>query len=73
MSNKLSRGLAAAAVLVAGLCTTVMNWRFAYQLANNQFDSYVWAIFSVALDVCKWMMLPIAAVAWRAHKPDHAI
>ena len=63
-----SRCLAVAAVIVAGLCTTVMNWRFAFQLASNHFDAYVWAVFSVALDVCKWMMLPFAALAWRIHK-----
>ena len=62
------RWLAVSAVLVAGLCTTVMNWRFAFQLALNQFDAYVWATFSVALDICKWMMLQFAALAWRRHK-----
>jgi len=68
MPSKTSRYVAAVAILVAGFCTTVMNWRFSFQLATNQFDAHVWAAFSVALDVCKWIMLPFAALAWRAHK-----
>ncbi|MDX2308557.1 MAG: hypothetical protein NW216_09985 [Hyphomicrobium sp.] len=60
--------LAAFAILVAGICTTAMNWRFSYQLGANEFDSVVWATFSVALDVAKWLMLPFAALACRHHK-----
>jgi len=68
MTNQLFRCLAITAVLVAGICTTIMNWRFSFQLGANQFDAYVWGIFSVALDICKWTMLPFAAFAWRTHK-----
>ena len=50
------RLLALAAVLTAGVCTTIMNWHFSYQLGTNVFDAYVWGTFSVALDVCKWTM-----------------
>jgi hypothetical protein len=64
----MSRRIAIAAVLVAGLCTTAMNWRFSYQLGTTVWDSYTWATFSVALDVSKWLMLPFAALAWRDHK-----
>jgi hypothetical protein len=63
-----ARYLAALAILVAGSCTTAMNWRFSYQLGTNEFDGTVWALFSVALDVAKWLMLPFAAVAWPARK-----
>jgi hypothetical protein len=56
------------AVLVAGACTTAMNWRFSFQLGANPFDSYTLAIFSVALDVSKWFMLPCAALAWNGHR-----
>ena len=45
-----------------------MNWRFSYQLGTSPADSYTWAIFSVALDVVKWFMLPIAVLAWTDHK-----
>jgi len=45
-----------------------MNWRFSYQLGTTEWDSYTWAIFSVALDVAKWLMLPCAALAWKFHK-----
>jgi hypothetical protein len=45
-----------------------MNWRFAYQLGTTEWDSIIWAIFSVALDVTKWVMLPFAAQAGRHHK-----
>jgi hypothetical protein len=45
-----------------------MNWHFSYQLGTTQWDSYTWAIFSVALDVTKWLMLPCAALAWTHHK-----
>lgn len=68
----LSRGAAAVAVVVAGACTTAMSWRFSYQLGTNAWDGTVWAVFSVALDVAKWLMLPFAALAWRQHKPRAA-
>jgi hypothetical protein len=61
--------IAVLAVLVAGACTTAMNWRFSYQLGTTEWDSCIWAIFSVALDVTKWLMLPYAASASRSHKP----
>jgi hypothetical protein len=64
----MTRTLAIIAVLIAGICTTAMNWRFSYQLGMTVWDSYTWATFSVALDVSKWLMLPIAALAWRDHK-----
>jgi hypothetical protein len=63
-----SRCVAGAAIIVAGVCTTAMNWRFSYQLGTSVWDSYTWAIFSVALDVTKWLILPFAALAWRNHK-----
>lgn len=63
-----SRLFATLAVLVACGCTTAMNWRFSYQLGTSPADSYTWAIFSVALDVVKWFMLPIAVLAWTDHK-----
>lgn len=68
MISMTTRCIAAMAIIIAGACTTAMNWRFSYQLGTTEFDSITWAIFSVALDVSKWLMLPIAAVAWRAHK-----
>ena len=64
----LSRCTAGAAIVVAGICTTAMNWRFSYQLGTSAWDSYTWATFSVALDITKWLMLPFAALAWRNHK-----
>lgn len=66
--NILTRPAAALAILIAGVCTTAMNWRFAYQLGTSELDSIIWATFSVALDVAKWLMLPFAALAWRNHK-----
>jgi hypothetical protein len=62
------RALAITAIVVAGACTTAMNWRFSYQLGNTTWDSYVWGMFSVALDVAKWLMLTFAASAWPSHK-----
>src|SRR5690349_16023745 len=64
----LTRYLACLAIFIAGACTTAMNWRFSYQLGATDWDSYTWAIFSVALDVAKWLMLPFAALAWRHHQ-----
>ena len=64
----MKRLLATAAIVVAGVCTTAMNWRFSYQLGTNEFDSITWAVFSVALDVLKWVMLPYAALASGTHK-----
>src|SRR6266513_787331 len=63
-----SRCVAGLAIVVAGICTTAMNWRFSYQLGTTEWDSYTWATFSVALDVSKWLMLSFAALAWREHK-----
>lgn len=63
-----TRSAAVLAILIAGACTTAMNWRFSYQLGTNQWDSIIWAIFSVALDVTKWLILPFAALTWRSHK-----
>ena len=65
----MNRKIATVAVIVAGLCTTSMNWRFSFQLGTSVCDSYIWAIFSVALDVAKWFMLPFAAQSWATHKP----
>lgn len=64
----MARIIAAIAIVVAGACTTAMNWRFSYQLGTSLWDCYTWAIFSIALDVTKWLMLPFAALAWRNHK-----
>lgn len=63
-----TRYIAALAVLVAGACTTAMNWRFSFQLGTGEWDSYTWATFSVALDVTKWLMLPCAALVWKFDK-----
>jgi hypothetical protein len=60
--------IAVTAIVVAGVCTTAMNWRFSFQLGTSVWDSYTWAIFSVALDVAKWLMLPYAARAWKVHQ-----
>ena len=65
----LNRSAATITIVVAGVCTTAMNWRFSYQLGTTEWDSYTWATFSVALDVSKWLMLPFAALAWGNHKP----
>lgn len=64
----LTRLVTALVILIAGACTTAVNWRFLYQLGTSEFDSIVLATFSVALDVAKWLMLPLAALAWRTHK-----
>ena len=66
--HRIAHGLAFLAIFVAGACTTAMNWRFSYQLGISEWDSYTWAIFSVALDVTKWLMLPFAALAWRHYR-----
>src|SRR5262249_23799862 len=62
------RYLAVAAVFTAGACTTAMNWRFSYQLGTTDWDSVIWAVFSVALDITKWLMLPFAALSGMRHK-----
>ena len=64
----MNQKIAAIAIVVAGACTTSMNWRFSIQLGTTVYDSYIWAIFSVALDVTKWFMLPFAARALPNHK-----
>ena len=64
----MTRLVAATAIIVAGACTMAMNWSFSYQLGTTEFDRYTWAIFSVALDISKCLMLPVAALAWPSHK-----
>ncbi len=66
--RSLPRFFATLAILVACACTTVMNWRFSYQLGTTPTDSITWALFSVALDVVKWLMLPVAVLAWTHHR-----
>ena len=39
----MTRTFAIIAMLVAGICTTAMNWRFSYQLGTTIWDSYTWA------------------------------
>lgn len=68
MTSVITHFIAIAAIVVAGLCTTAMNWRFSFLLGTTYWDGYIWAIFSVALDVSKWIMLPYAAAAGTAHK-----
>ena len=60
------RVVAGGAVLVAGACTTTMNWQFGHGLASSELDGHILGTFSVALDVCKWFALGLAALAWRA-------
>ncbi len=70
--STLARYLAALAVFIAGACSTAMDWRFSYRLGTSEIDSIIWATFSVALDIAKWLMLPVAALAWRNQKaPCH--
>lgn len=63
----MSRALLFLAVIVAGICTTIMNYRFAYQLGHDQLDKTVWGVFSIALDICKWFIL---AVSLHGTKPQ---
>jgi hypothetical protein len=60
--------IAITAIVVGGLCTTAISWRFSFQLGTTNWDGYIWAIFSVALDDTKWLMLPYAAVAGTTQK-----
>lgn len=66
--STLTRIVAATAVLTAGVCTALMNWRFSTTLGGTAIDGMTWATFAVALDVAKWLMLPFAARAWPGHK-----
>jgi hypothetical protein len=54
-ASHLFRLLAIVAVLTVGLCSTLMNWRFGLQLGNTPFDGMVLGVFSVGLDVVKWL------------------
>lgn len=64
-STTAARVLAGGAVLVAGACTTTMNWRFGHQLGSSELDGQVLGAFSVALDIAKWFALGLAAIAWQ--------
>jgi hypothetical protein len=66
LSTFAARALAGGAVIVAGVCSTAMNWRFGYQLGSSELDSLVLGTFSVTLDIAKWFALGLAAIAWRA-------
>lgn len=56
----LSRLIVMIAVLTVGLCSSVMNFRFGYHLANSQFDGLVIGTLSVSLDIVK-MAAPVFA------------
>jgi hypothetical protein len=53
IASHLFRLLAITAVLTVGLCS--MNWRFGLQLGSSPFDGLVRGVFSVGLDVVKWL------------------
>jgi hypothetical protein len=55
IASLLFRLLAITAVLTVGLCSMVMNWRFGFQLGSAPFDGVVLGVFSVGLDVVKWL------------------
>jgi hypothetical protein len=57
------------AIGIASACAAFMNWKFALHLSSSSADRHALAIFSVALDVTKWFMLPCAGHAWSRHKP----
>jgi hypothetical protein len=55
IASHLFRLLAITAVLTVGLCSMMMNWRFGLQLGSTPFDGLVLGVFSVGLDVVKWL------------------
>jgi hypothetical protein len=55
IASYLFRLLAITAVLTAGLCSMVMNWRFGLQLGSTPFDGVILGVFSVGPDVVKWL------------------
>jgi len=63
-TSHLARSLALIAVLTVGLCSSVMNWRFGFQLGHTPIDCYVLGVFGVALDVVKWLAPWLAALAF---------
>lgn len=64
VNSRPARWLAVSGVLVAGLCTTTMAWKFGQSLGQDQFDKTVLSTFSVSLDVCKIFALGFAANAY---------
>jgi hypothetical protein len=66
-ASHLLRLLAIIAVLTVGLCSTLMNWRFGLQLGNTTFDGVVLGVFSVGLDVVKWISPLLVGLAF-AHR-----
>lgn len=62
--SHLSRIIIMIAVLTVGLCSSVMNFRFGYQLGSTSFDGFVIGTMSVSLDVVKWFAPVYAALAY---------
>jgi hypothetical protein len=55
IASHLFRLFAITAVLTVGLCSMMMNWRFGLHLGSTHFDGVVLGVFSVGLDVVKWL------------------
>ena len=62
------RALLLLPVIVAGLCTSAMNYRFAVSLGATPFDGQIWGVFAVAIDLIKWYALVVAAWQWPEHR-----
>jgi hypothetical protein len=63
-STKWARRIALGAVLVAGACHSMMNYRFGLSLSPDPVEKYVFGVFSVAVDIAKVFALGFAAYAF---------
>lgn len=59
------RIIAMVAVLAVGSATAVMNARFGFMLGEDPLAKQVLMVFSVAVDVFKWLAPVLAALAWQ--------
>jgi hypothetical protein len=63
-STKLARSVVGFGVIVAAGCTMAMNAKFGWSIGSDDLEKYMYAVFSVSLDICKLLGLGFVAHAW---------
>lgn len=63
-SSKSALWLAPTGVIIAAVCTTVMNIKFGVSLGSDELEKTIYGLFGIALDICKVFGLAFVANAF---------
>ena len=63
-NTKVARYVVQGGVFAAAICTTVMNAKFGWSLGSDELEKALYAVFGIALDICKFFGLAYVAYAW---------